>query len=197
MIVFEKIIVHPIIGEIKYTKNSSNKNIRLTLHHRNGILVTLPWYVSFSKAQSFVESNIDWIKKSIERERRRRSIAQQSGKIIEIPHDTKQINKIRKEAREMLVPRLYELSAKHGFIFNKVALKNNVSNWGSCSSRNNINLNIRLIYLPQELIDYVILHELCHLKHHNHGEEFHFLLNSILNNQEKRLSKELRSYSPR
>ena len=54
-----------------------------------------------------------------------------------------------------------------------------MSNWGSCSSLKNINLNLRLVTLPDVLRDYVMLHELCHLKYLNHGPQFHALLESV------------------
>lgn len=57
--------------------------------------------------------------------------------------------------------------------------RDNVSNWGSCSSKGNINQNLRLVTLPAELRDYVMLCELCHLKQMNHGPEFHALLESV------------------
>lgn len=101
---------------------------------------------------------------------------------------------LRAEAKAWLIPRLDELAGKHGFTYNKVFIKNNVSNWGSCSTKGNINLNMQLMRLPEELRDYVILHELCHLKQLNHGPEFHTLLNSLCGGREKELRSELRKW---
>ena len=101
---------------------------------------------------------------------------------------------LRAEAKAWLIPRLKELADKHGFTYNKVFIKNNVSNWGSCSVKGNINLNMQLMRLPEELRDYVILHELCHLRQLNHGEEFHKLLNSLCGGREKELRRQLRSW---
>ncbi|MFA6770634.1 MAG: YgjP-like metallopeptidase domain-containing protein [Bacteroidales bacterium] len=103
---------------------------------------------------------------------------------------------IRRSAAEYLPERAQLLATKYGFKYNKLSLKNNKSNWGSCSSKNNINLNIHLMRLPSELCDYVILHELAHLKHRNHGKEFHNYLNSLCNGREKELSKTLKEFSP-
>ena len=89
------------------------------------------------------------------------------------------VEQLRAQAKQELPPRLAELAALHGFKYNKVFIKNNVSNWGSCSSLGNINLNLRLVELPSELKDYVMLHELCHLKYLNHSPEFHALLESV------------------
>lgn len=108
---------------------------------------------------------------------------------------------LRYEAKEVLPQRAAQLAAIHGFKYNKIFLKNNTSNWGSCSKLNNINLNIHLVRLTPELCDYIILHELCHLRHRNHGPAFHALLNTLClnhcNKEEKQLTKELRKYSTR
>jgi hypothetical protein len=61
-----------------------------------------------------------------------------------------------------------------------VAIKHNATNWGSCSTKANINLNLNLVRLPQVLQDYIMLHELCHLRHHDHGHAFHLLLEHVL-----------------
>lgn len=90
-----------------------------------------------------------------------------------------QVELLRAQAKSELPPRLAQLAALHGFVYKKVFIKNNISNWGSCSSLGNINLNLRLVTLPQNLQDYVMLHELCHLKYLNHGPQFHALLESV------------------
>jgi len=90
-----------------------------------------------------------------------------------------QVEALRAQAKAELPSRLAALAAQHGFVYNKVFIKNNVSNWGSCSSLGNINLNLRLVTLPTELADYVMLHELCHLRYMNHGPQFHALLETV------------------
>ena len=104
-----------------------------------------------------------------------------------------EVERLRAQAKEELPPRLAQLAAIHGFRYIKVFIKNNVSNWGSCSSLKNINLNLRLVTLPQELQDYVILHELCHPKYLNHGKEFHALLESVCPGH-KALARRMKEY---
>lgn len=106
---------------------------------------------------------------------------------------TPEVEQLRAQAKAQLPVRLKELADAHGFTYKRVTIKNNVSNWGSCSVRGNINLNLRLVTLPQELQDYVMLHELCHLKEMNHGPKFHALLESLCPNY-RTLGKELRQY---
>lgn len=104
---------------------------------------------------------------------------------------------LRIEAKSYLPPRTLELAAHFGFDVNKVFVKNNISNWGSCSNKNNINLNLHLMRLPDSLCDYVILHELCHTVHRNHGNGFWELLNSVTNQHAKLLAGQMKNYSPK
>ena len=89
------------------------------------------------------------------------------------------VERLRKDAKLVLPARCRSLAERYGFTVNKVFIKHNRSNWGSCSAKGNINLNLNLVRLPAELRDYVILHELCHLKELNHGAAFHALLESL------------------
>ena len=79
---------------------------------------------------------------------------------------------LRKEAKEHLPRRLGELSRRHNLGFNRVIIKNNRTRWGSCSQQNNINLSLHLMRLPDHLIDYILVHELVHTVHKNHGKKF-------------------------
>lgn len=89
------------------------------------------------------------------------------------------VDVLREEAKILLPQKLSYFSDQYGFHFHKVTIKHNSSNWGSCSRAGNINLNLNLIRLPEPLCDYVLLHELCHLKEPNHGPRFHALLERL------------------
>ena len=106
------------------------------------------------------------------------------------------IEVLRMEAKSYLPQRVRELAIRHGFDPARVTIKNLRSRWGSCSSKDNINLNLHLIRLPKHLIDYVILHELVHTKHRNHGPHFWNALNKVLQADAKTLQKEMRNYHP-
>lgn len=102
----------------------------------------------------------------------------------------------RWEANKYLPGRLDELSALHGLPYNKVSIRNNRSNWGSCSSRNNISLNLMLMSLPDHLTDFILLHELAHTKIKNHGPAFWALLDSLTGGKARALTREIRKFSP-
>ena len=106
---------------------------------------------------------------------------------------TPEVERMRAQAKAELPPRLAALAAQHGFQYKRVFIKNNRGNWGSCSSLGNINLNLRLVSLPQELQDYVMLHELCHLKYLNHSPQFHALLESVCPGH-RALEKQIKQY---
>ena len=101
----------------------------------------------------------------------------------------------RVEAQMMLPPRLEELAGIHGFSYSKVTIRNNKRNWGSCSSRNNISLNLQMMKLPDELIDYILLHELVHTQIKDHSERFWNRLDQLTQNRARELAREVKKYS--
>ena len=102
---------------------------------------------------------------------------------------------LRKEAKSYLPRRLSFLAEEHGFSFARSKITHSSSRWGSCSSSGTISLNIGMMNLPFELIDYVIIHELCHTKHMNHSTAF---WNEVykFDPQYKMHRNELKKYSP-
>jgi predicted metal-dependent hydrolase len=93
------------------------------------------------------------------------------------------INSIYKEEANAILPtRVYELAKKHNFVYHKLSFRKNKSRWGSCSSGKNITLNTLLMRLPDHLINYVILHELCHTVEMNHSSAFANLLGKVCPN---------------
>ena len=94
---------------------------------------------------------------------------------------------LREEASALLPEKLSRLAVRYGFAYGRVCIKHNSSNWGSCSAKGNINLNLNLVRLPGPLCDYVLLHELCHLRHLDHGPRFHELLERLCSDNIVRL----------
>ncbi|MBW2492842.1 MAG: M48 family metallopeptidase, partial [Deltaproteobacteria bacterium] len=97
-------------------------------------------------------------------------------------------------AQKYLTERLDELCKQNGFKYNRVFVKNQKTRWGSCSNKNNINLNVNLMRLPGELIDYIILHELVHTQIKDHSNRFWEELNKFVKDP-KGLDKKLRQYT--
>jgi len=170
------------IGPVLFERSKRAKRIIISISPQKGVRVAIPARGSAKKAEAFVLSKTGWIKKQL-------SLMDQAerefgGKLMEID---------RVSARQTLIERLDQLAEKHGFTYNKVTIRNQKTRWGSCSTENNISLNIKLILLPKDLMDYVMLHELVHTRVKNHSKDFWAELDKYVGNAKARAS-ELRKY---
>ncbi|MBM3209957.1 M48 family metallopeptidase [Candidatus Saccharibacteria bacterium] len=105
------------------------------------------------------------------------------------------VKALKKEAKIYLPKRLALLAENHGFYYERVRFSHTSSRWGSCSTKGTISLNIALMKLPLEIIDYVLIHELCHTVHMNHSSEFWKAVQLVCNDY-KLLRQKLKNYSP-
>lgn len=173
----EKAYEDPVVGAVLLRKGRV-RGISIRVHPRRGIVVTVPWLVPYAAGIRFLENRREWVLGSLERQKARLEKASDSGHILRVK-DPVEAARLRAAARSILPARVAFYASRYGFTFGRIFLKANRSNWGSCSARGNLNLNIGLAALPEPLRDYVILHELCHLRHRNHGPEFHALLDRL------------------
>ncbi len=166
----EKVHIDPVIGEVRLRKSARSRRISIRVHPRRGVVVTVPSYVAYAMGVTFLESRREWVLAALERANARNA---------DLP-EGEDIESLRAKAKAALPPRLAEFAARYGFIYNRVTIKHNTSNWGSCSSKGNINLNLNLMRVPVPLQDYILLHELTHLRHPDHGPAFHTELERLL-----------------
>lgn len=161
----------PQIGEVVFRKRKGLSRLSIRVHPVRGVSVSVPYLVPFSAAVAFFRLKRDWVLQTMERQKERYK---------DVPNVSQQdIDMMRVRAKDELPERLKELADRYGFTYNKVTIKHNSTNWGSCSTKGNINLNLNLVRLPQVYRDYVLLHELCHLRHPDHGKAFHLLLEHL------------------
>jgi len=175
----------PGIGPVLFERSRKAKHLNITVKPFEGIRVAVPFGLSFQQAEEVVKSRRKWVLENTEK-----------AKKVEEEHEARQVEtpKIdRKEARKILVKRLDDLAAQYDFSYNRAFIRYQKTKWGSCSGNNNINLNARLIELPDNLIDYVILHELVHLKIKNHSKDFWNELGNYVPDP-KSVNKELKKY---
>lgn len=175
----------PGIGEVRFEKSRRAKRLIITIRPFKGVRVAVPRRVSFAEAERFVHSKTGWIQKHLAK---MKEAELQQRKLME---NSKPIDKAA--AKRKLISRLDELAEQYGFRYNRVFIKNQKSRWGSCSAKNNINLNMKLITLPAELMDYVILHELVHTKVKNHSKKFWTELDKLVGDA-KGKDRELRRH---
>ena len=173
-----KVLDIPTIGTVLLEKSNRAKHINISIKSKTKIRVAVPLGISFKTAETFVCSKTDWIRKHLSRKSK-------------IRNKLKEVN--MKYARVQLKQRIDQLCEEYNFKYNKLFIRNQKTRWGSCSEKNNINLNAKLLNLPKDLMDYVILHELVHTKVKNHSNEFWITLNAYINNS-KKYDKELKEY---
>jgi len=152
------------VGTILFERSQKAKRIIISIKPTGEIRVAVPYTSSFKKAEEFVNSKMEWINRHLDILKRYK----ETGKRGSGNEDS--IDKIK--AKKALTERLESLAKKYGFSYNRAFIRNQKTRWGSCSSMNNISLNVKLVRLPDELIDYVIMHELLHTRIKNHGQSF-------------------------
>ena len=162
------------IGPVLFEKSRRAKRVIISVKPSKGVRVAVPAMVSLKKAENFVFSKKAWVQKCLE-------VLKQYEKERETIQDNFN-DTDRAKAKKTLTSRLKQLAEKHGFTYNKVYVRNQRTRWGSCSHKNNVSLNIKLLKLPHELMDYVILHELVHTRIHNHSKEFWAELDNYVGN---------------
>ena len=152
------------IGHVTLERSLRARRVIISIRPFKGVRVAVPRRESFKNAEGFVLLKAGWIKKNLER------MKQYEKQRETAPDNLDDINIVA--AKETITSRLKQLAERHGFRYNKLTLRRQRTVWGSCSPRNNISLNIKLVKLPEEMMDYVILHELVHTREHNHGKKF-------------------------
>lgn len=168
----EKVLIDPQIGEVVFRKSARSRNISIRVHPVKGVAVTVPYMLPYAAARLFFEARRGWILETMARQKEKYKDMHEAS--------PEEIESLRRQAKAELPVRLASLAARYGFTYNRVTIKHNTTNWGSCSSKGNINLNLSIMRLPRVLQDYVLLHELCHLRHQDHGHGFHLLLEHVL-----------------
>jgi len=175
------------IGAVTLVKSRRARKLNLSLEPTQDIRITVPYYISFRAAEEALLSNMSWIRRYLDKMKRR---IETHDAFLE---DQRSIT--REEAIGRLSTRLKSLAAKIGFKYNKISFRDQKTLWGSCSQSGNISLNVKLARLPDELIDYVILHELVHIRIRDHGKDFWAALDHLLGDA-KKLDRRLKKYCP-
>jgi len=164
-----------------YTRSARAKHLRITIKPTRTITVTVPKHTTKQQAQQFLQSKIVWIKKHLQK-------IDQYDKL----QDTLDLTIDLDKAQNELFNRLDYFSDKYNLPYNRATFRSQKTKWGSCSSKNNISLNVNIAYLTKELQDYILLHELVHTKIKNHSKKFWAELDRYVGGRAKLLQKELR-----
>ena len=170
---------------IAYRHSARAKRLRITVHPTQAVTVAVPAGTSLERAKEFVLSKQAWIQKHLTKMRKMES---SQKKQPELSRD--ELNK----AQDDLFIRLERFSDQYNLPCRRAAFRCQKTRWGSCSSQNNISLNINIAFLPEHLQDYILLHELCHIRHMNHSKAFWTQLDQYCGGTAKEYAKELKTH---
>ncbi len=182
----EKTINIPGAGIAVLHRSKRARRISISVKTSGEVRVTIPLGGTISQAEDFLFEKTDWVLL----QRHKADILSQRHQ--EIAKACRTISS-EKEAKTLILERVYHLAGKNGFSFNKVSVKNQKTRWGSCSFDNNISINAKIARLPGQLLDFVILHELVHTGIKNHSGKFWSELAKYVEDVHT-LRRELRNY---
>jgi predicted metal-dependent hydrolase len=152
--------------EYNLLQSARARHLRITIHSGGELSVTLPNGMNISKLEDFIRQKADWILRKIR-------LAKKRKPGLSLPKSSrKDYLKYKEQARALARRKLDEFCRPYNLQYNRISIRNQKSRWGSCSQKGNLNFSYRIVYLPEEYLNYIIVHELCHLKELNHSKNF-------------------------
>jgi len=164
-------------------KHKRARRKKITVHCDGSVVLTVPFWENEKSARSFLAEKESWVLKQLEKFKPFRPK-------IDRRRENADYKKYKKTALELVCSRLKFFNRFYGLKFGRVSIKKQKTRWGSCSQKGNLNFNYKLALIRSELADYVIVHELCHLKEMNHSKKFWDLV-GLTAPEYKKLKKEL------
>ena len=166
------------VGPVLFEASRRARRLVISVRPFHGVRVAVPHGVSLDRAAAFAHRQAGWIRKHIARMKsvERKTLARRES---EPAVD-------REEARAILTTRLDELARRHGFAYNRVFIRKQKTRWGSCSATGNLSFNCKIVCLSASLRDYIIVHELCHVKEMNHQAPFWSLVSEVIPDHKER-----------
>jgi predicted metal-dependent hydrolase len=153
------------MNNITIKKSRTTKRLRIAVHADGRVVVSAPRLLPDIFVRRFIRSRAGWINEKVEYFKSRPTPPGFSIK-------SRMTRENKEKASALVHARLKNFNQFYNFTYNKVTVRNQKTRWGSCSRRGNLNFNYRIIFLKPELQDYIVVHELCHLKEHNHSVRF-------------------------
>lgn len=146
---------------------SDRKTLSIEINQDLTVTVRAPRFVSDAEIQSMVQEREDWIHESIEQMKKKQAEMDASDYLT-----LEELQKLADQAMDYIPKRVTFFSRQMGVSCGRITIRNQRTKWGSCSAKGNLNFNCLLMLMPPEVIDYVVVHELCHRKEMNHSKEF-------------------------
>ena len=146
---------------------SKRKTIAIELHPE-GILVRAPWRMSDKEIRKFLAEKQNWIEKHWKKLQEQRNRTEHQK-----PYTEAEIRALADLALQVIPEKVKQYAPLVGVDYGRITIRNQRTRWGSCSSKGNLNFNCLLMLLPDEVVDSIVVHELCHRKHMNHSAAFY------------------------
>ncbi|MFH1551372.1 MAG: SprT family zinc-dependent metalloprotease [bacterium] len=147
-------------------KNSIRaRRMRLAIHYTGDFIITKPLFLSKKDVEQFIIEKSNWILSKIE-------YFKKFNDNPFLKNDKKNYLKYKDEALRIAYARIDCFNRIYNLDFNRISIKNQKTRWGSCSRKKNLNFNYKIALLQEDIADYIIVHELCHLKELNHSQRF-------------------------
>mgnify|MGYP003393802311 CR=1 FL=1 len=182
---FEYDIICLLLKQMKYKLKVSKRArvMRLEIRRDGELVVTVPWGLDVSLAERFVNEKSKWINDKLKyvdsiKDNPPSNDTARRGIFLKV--NKRDYIKYKEQARLLAENRISHFNKLYNFNINRISIKNTKSRWGSCSKKGNLNFNYKIVLLPEKLADYVIVHELCHLKELNHSKNFWNLVSLAL-----------------
>lgn len=148
--------------------------IRIYIHPNLKVEVVTPVTTEISAVDEFVLKKAEWIKRKL--------AYFAKHKIIFIKKTDFSYRKNHNRALKMIHRKIFYYNNSYKFSVGKISVRDQKSRWGSCSRRGNLSFSYKIVFLPQALVNYLIVHELCHLKEFNHSKNFWALVSQTIPN---------------
>jgi len=159
-------------------KNRLARQVRLLIHANGRITVSAPKFVTQKYIKDFILSRKEWIISTLAKCR--------PDDLNKVKLSKKDFQNNKRLALKMVKEKIGQYSELYNLCPKKIFIRNQSTRWGSCSGHGNLSFNFRLIYLPEPLLDYLVVHELCHLQEMNHSHRFWALVAKTISDYKKR-----------
>jgi predicted metal-dependent hydrolase len=154
-----------------YKKSKRARHIRITVRRTGEVVVTVPRLVPSFMVERFVQSKSEWIEKKVAEFAAYRAKANpDAGKYG--TGSRREFVAYKDQALILAIEKVAHFAPRYGVTPMKISIRNQKSRWGSCSHHGSLSFNYRIVFLPPELQDYLVVHEICHMKEFNHSKAF-------------------------
>lgn len=149
---------------------SGRKSIALEIRPDLQIVVRSPYWVTDEEIQQFLSDKSQWLEKHLKIARERKEERERRQPLQRITNE--ELQSLAERAHAVIPERVAYFAQVVGVSYGRITIRCQKTRWGSCSSRGNLNFNCLLMKTPPEVVDYIVVHELCHRKQMNHSKKF-------------------------